>query len=211
MSATLSSEVQSLQKLILHTPAILELEEEEEDLEEEALKQFTVKSKEEDKFLLLYVMLKLNLLSGKTIVFVRFFFPIVLFDDFFDLRILLRSILLSDASRLSSSLSASPSRVLSSIPSFHKIPFTISLNNVPRSFSWRAVQGLVAYDFVLVNKNVIEIIIATDEKELRQKKQAAKKKREDADDVEDEEGDSNDDMEEDVRSYFVFRMHCISV
>lgn len=69
MSATLSDEIQSLQKLILNTPALLELEENEEV--EAKLTQYYLRSKEDDKFLYLYVMLKLKLIKGKTIVFVR--------------------------------------------------------------------------------------------------------------------------------------------
>lgn len=39
-------------------------------VEEEILKQYVVKTKEDDKFLLLYVMIKLGLLTGKSLIFV---------------------------------------------------------------------------------------------------------------------------------------------
>jgi ATP-dependent RNA helicase DDX56/DBP9 len=69
MSATLSPEVEGLKKTILHTPVILRLEEEQRSAD--SLQQFVVDIPEDDKFLLLYVLLKLKLLKGKVIVFVN--------------------------------------------------------------------------------------------------------------------------------------------
>lgn len=67
MSATLSTEVTELKKIILHTPAVLELE----DQEKSALRQFYVECPMNDKFLLIYVLLKLKLVTGKTMIFVN--------------------------------------------------------------------------------------------------------------------------------------------
>jgi ATP-dependent RNA helicase DDX56/DBP9 len=68
MSATLSPEVEGLKKLILHTPVLLRLEEEEKASN---LIQYAVQVPEDDKYLLLYVLLKMKLIRGKTIVFVN--------------------------------------------------------------------------------------------------------------------------------------------
>jgi len=69
MSATLTDEIQELKKTICRNPAILKLEEAERDTD--TLTQYYVECTEEDKFLLIYVILKLNLLKGKCIVFVN--------------------------------------------------------------------------------------------------------------------------------------------
>ncbi|XP_064383761.1 probable ATP-dependent RNA helicase DDX56 [Halichondria panicea] len=70
MSATLSEDVLSLRSLILHNPAILKLE--ESDLPEESrLSQFHIKCSLEDKFLLIYSLLKLGLVQGKSLLFVN--------------------------------------------------------------------------------------------------------------------------------------------
>lgn len=69
MSATLTDEIQELKKSICRNPAILKLEEAERDTD--TLTQYYVETTEEDKFLLIYVILKLGLLKGKCIVFVN--------------------------------------------------------------------------------------------------------------------------------------------
>ncbi|XP_038071107.1 probable ATP-dependent RNA helicase DDX56 [Patiria miniata] len=70
MSATLSDEVVALKKLVLHNPITLKLEESQlPDMDQ--LTQYHVKCGEEDKFLLLYTLLKLRLVRGKTIIFVN--------------------------------------------------------------------------------------------------------------------------------------------
>lgn len=61
-SATLSSELDKFKKLILHQPAILKLEEAEN---KGNLLQFYLESTERDKYLILYVFLKLGLLQVK--------------------------------------------------------------------------------------------------------------------------------------------------
>ncbi|RXK39231.1 ATP-dependent RNA helicase DBP9 [Tremella mesenterica] len=67
MSATLGEEVQSIKGMILHNPAILTLSEPTSSL----LTQYYTHTSERDKFLLLYVLLKLKLIRGKSIVFVN--------------------------------------------------------------------------------------------------------------------------------------------
>ncbi|XP_078669094.1 putative ATP-dependent RNA helicase DDX56 isoform X2 [Branchiostoma floridae x Branchiostoma belcheri] len=70
MSATLSEDVQALKKLILHNPVTLKLEESQLP-EADRLTQYHIKCEESDKFLLIYTLLKLRLVRGKTILFVN--------------------------------------------------------------------------------------------------------------------------------------------
>ena len=64
MSATLSPELNSLKKIVLHSPAILKLEEDEgekgKNAKEGTLTQFYLALKKNDKFLVLYVFLKVR-------------------------------------------------------------------------------------------------------------------------------------------------------
>jgi ATP-dependent RNA helicase DDX56/DBP9 len=68
MSATLTAEVDTLKGLLCREPVILKLEDKEENGQD--LVQFVVKCGEDDKFLLIYVILKLQLIKGKIIIFV---------------------------------------------------------------------------------------------------------------------------------------------
>ena len=68
MSATLTTEVDTLKSLFCKDPAIIELEEKE--AADEGVTQFSVKCAEDEKFLLVYVVFKLQLVKGKCIVFV---------------------------------------------------------------------------------------------------------------------------------------------
>ncbi|EPE31673.1 P-loop containing nucleoside triphosphate hydrolase [Glarea lozoyensis ATCC 20868] len=68
MSATLTSEVETLKGLFCRNPVVLKLEEAEEA--GEGVSQYTVKCAEDEKFLLLYVIFKLKLIKGKCIIFV---------------------------------------------------------------------------------------------------------------------------------------------
>uniref|UniRef100_A0A667XM07 Probable ATP-dependent RNA helicase DDX56 n=1 Tax=Myripristis murdjan TaxID=586833 RepID=A0A667XM07_9TELE len=69
MSATLTEDVQALKELLLHNPVILKLQ--GSQLPDSAqLQQYSLKCEEEDKFLLIYTLLKLRLVQGKTLVFV---------------------------------------------------------------------------------------------------------------------------------------------
>ncbi|KAH8803130.1 ATP-dependent RNA helicase-like protein dbp9 [Xylogone sp. PMI_703] len=68
VSATLTEEVETLKHLFCRDPAVLKLEEPEE--EGEGVTQYVVKCAEDEKFLLLYVIFKLKLIKGKCIIFV---------------------------------------------------------------------------------------------------------------------------------------------
>lgn len=69
MSATLTTEVDTLKALFCKNPATLKLEEKEE--EGEGVTQYVVKCAEDEKFLLMYVIFKLRLIKGKCIIFVE--------------------------------------------------------------------------------------------------------------------------------------------
>ncbi|XP_011058699.1 PREDICTED: probable ATP-dependent RNA helicase DDX56 isoform X3 [Acromyrmex echinatior] len=69
-SATLSEDVQSLKKLILHNPAILKLEE-PPLAPPTQLAHYTLAAEENDKAAILYALLKLHLIRGKSIIFVH--------------------------------------------------------------------------------------------------------------------------------------------
>jgi len=83
MSATLSPDIESLKKLILHSPVTIRLEEEEEkdalthsnvgmtSMKQGLLTQFYLSLPKKDKPLVLYVFLKLGLLKGKGLFFVN--------------------------------------------------------------------------------------------------------------------------------------------
>lgn len=68
MSATLNTEVESLGSLLCTDPVILKLD--DLDKNAEKVKQYVIKCAEEEKFLLIYAMFKLQLIKGKSIVFV---------------------------------------------------------------------------------------------------------------------------------------------
>ncbi|CAH0558745.1 unnamed protein product [Brassicogethes aeneus] len=69
-SATLSEDVKSLKSLVLHNPVILKLE--EPDLAPASqLTHYHLYAEEMDKATILYALLKLHLIRGKTIVFVN--------------------------------------------------------------------------------------------------------------------------------------------
>ncbi|KAK7061978.1 ATP-dependent RNA helicase dbp9 [Favolaschia claudopus] len=69
MSATMTEDVEMLKGLTLRNPAILKLEESEDEAAN--LSQYAVRCTESDKFLLTYVILKLKLIKGKCILFVN--------------------------------------------------------------------------------------------------------------------------------------------
>jgi ATP-dependent RNA helicase DDX56/DBP9 len=71
MSATLSPELNSLKNVVLHSPVVLKLEQEESDRSAGQLTQFYLETPKKDKNLLIYVFLKLGLLKGKGIFFVN--------------------------------------------------------------------------------------------------------------------------------------------
>ena len=75
MSATISVQLEELEGLILHRPAILKIENEamrsSKSKEAGKLIQFYVALPPEDKYLLLYVFLRLGILQGKGVIFVK--------------------------------------------------------------------------------------------------------------------------------------------
>lgn len=76
MSATLSAELNKLKHVVLHSPAVLKLEEDDENdaannAKDGNLMQFYLDLPSKDKFLVLYVFVKLGLLKGKGLFFVN--------------------------------------------------------------------------------------------------------------------------------------------
>uniref|UniRef100_A0ACB8EZG5 ATP-dependent RNA helicase ddx56 n=2 Tax=Sphaerodactylus townsendi TaxID=933632 RepID=A0ACB8EZG5_9SAUR len=70
MSATFNEDVQALKELVLHNPVTLKLQESQLP-DSSQLSQYQIRCEtEEDKFLLLYALLKLSLVRGKVILFV---------------------------------------------------------------------------------------------------------------------------------------------
>ncbi|KAB8230976.1 ATP-dependent DNA/RNA helicase [Aspergillus alliaceus] len=68
MSATLTAEVDTLKGLFCRSPVTLKLE--DKDDQGAGVSQFVVKCAEDEKFLLTYVIFKLQLIKGKVIIFV---------------------------------------------------------------------------------------------------------------------------------------------
>jgi ATP-dependent RNA helicase DDX56/DBP9 len=68
MSATLSPDLEKFKKVVLHNPAVIKLE---ESKEVGHLSQFFLRCTENDKFLIMYVFIKLGLLQGKGLIFVN--------------------------------------------------------------------------------------------------------------------------------------------
>ncbi|MCJ1437285.1 putative ATP-dependent RNA helicase ddx56 [Xylographa pallens] len=68
MSATLSTEVDTVKGLFCRDPIVLALD--EVDDENNGVSQYVVKCAEDEKFLLIYVIFKLKLVKGKCIIFV---------------------------------------------------------------------------------------------------------------------------------------------
>lgn len=69
-SATLSEDVNALKKLVLHNAVILKLQEPELAPVTQLI-HYTINAEEDDKAAILYALLKLNLIRGKTIIFVN--------------------------------------------------------------------------------------------------------------------------------------------
>ena len=69
MSATFTKEIEQLTALVLRKPAILALEDTQE--ETESLTQYVVKCTEFEKFLFAFVIIKLKLIKGKILLFVN--------------------------------------------------------------------------------------------------------------------------------------------
>ncbi|EJS42546.1 dbp9p [Saccharomyces arboricola H-6] len=71
MSATLNDEIQTLKQKFCRSPAILKFNDEEINKNQNKLLQYYVKVSEFDKFLFCYVIFKLGLIKGKTLIFVN--------------------------------------------------------------------------------------------------------------------------------------------
>ncbi|XP_071828435.1 probable ATP-dependent RNA helicase DDX56 [Apostichopus japonicus] len=102
MSATLTDEVLDIKQLVLHNAITLKLKESQLP-ESDQLSQYYVKCRDEDKFLLLYCMFKLNLIRGKTIIFVTDVdrcFRLKLFLEQFSIRSCVLNSLLPAGSRM---------------------------------------------------------------------------------------------------------------
>ncbi|KAK2818607.1 hypothetical protein Q5P01_024168 [Channa striata] len=69
MSATFTEDVQALKELLLHNPVTLKLQGSQLP-DSSQLQQYSIKCEMEDKFLLIYTLLKLRLVQGKTLLFV---------------------------------------------------------------------------------------------------------------------------------------------
>ncbi|KAF7283821.1 hypothetical protein GWI33_022861 [Rhynchophorus ferrugineus] len=69
-SATLSEDVKALKKIVLHNPVTLKLEE-PEIAPDSQLTHYLLKAEEIDKATILYALLKLHLIRGKSIIFVN--------------------------------------------------------------------------------------------------------------------------------------------
>ncbi|KAG7745070.1 hypothetical protein KL932_000100 [Ogataea haglerorum] len=69
MSATLNEEVTELKSKFCNKPAVLKLE--DVDSDKKKLVQYYIETSELDKFLLIYVILKLGLIKGKILLFVN--------------------------------------------------------------------------------------------------------------------------------------------
>lgn len=73
MSATLTEEVDELKSVVLRNPVTVKLSDSEStrDGATNKLTQYVVRTTEDDKFLLIYVILKLKLVKGKILIFVN--------------------------------------------------------------------------------------------------------------------------------------------
>ena len=68
-SATLTEDVTRLKKLVLNNPVVLKLSEPQLP-DSSQLSQYVIKLEEEDKFVLIYALFKLELIRGKSLIFV---------------------------------------------------------------------------------------------------------------------------------------------
>lgn len=71
MSATLNDDIQELKEKFCKSPAILKLNDDVVNKDKSKLAQYYISVSEFDKFLLCYVIFKLNLIKGKTLIFVN--------------------------------------------------------------------------------------------------------------------------------------------
>lgn len=69
MSATLTSDIDALKQTLCRDPVVVKIKDREE--QGEGLTQYVVKCGEDEKFLLVFIIFKLRLVRGKTIIFVE--------------------------------------------------------------------------------------------------------------------------------------------
>ena len=141
MSATFSSDVKMMKKLVLHNPVTLKLKDTEIP-EEDKLTQSYIKAERPEKFLLIYALLKLNLLTGKSIIFVN------TIDSCYNLKLFLEKF---------------------------SIRSCVLNSELPQNSRLHAIEEF--------NRDVYEIIIATDDSvtvESQTNKKTNKKQRKDA-------------------------------
>ncbi|KAL7788370.1 P-loop containing nucleoside triphosphate hydrolase protein [Trichoderma ceciliae] len=152
MSATLTTEVDSLKKIFYRDqqPTLLDLE--EPDAEGEGVTQLVTKCGEDEKFLLIYVIFKLQLVKGKCIIFVADIdrcYRLKLYFEQFGIR----------------------SCILNS-----ELPVNSRIH--------------VVEEF---NRNVYDIIIASDEKEILGNEEKAEQEQEEEQEGEGNEGESKEE------------------
>ncbi|XP_062523129.1 probable ATP-dependent RNA helicase DDX56 isoform X2 [Corticium candelabrum] len=71
MSATLSKDTNKLGRLVLHNPVTLDVDERQAENDDSQLTQYHIRCEADDKFLLIYALLKLKLVRGKSLIFVN--------------------------------------------------------------------------------------------------------------------------------------------
>ncbi|CAK8684063.1 unnamed protein product [Clavelina lepadiformis] len=71
MSATFSEDLESLKKLVLHNPVTLNLSESQLPMADQLIQYHVICDTEDDKYLLLYALIKLKLVRGKSLIFVN--------------------------------------------------------------------------------------------------------------------------------------------
>ncbi|RPA73889.1 P-loop containing nucleoside triphosphate hydrolase protein [Ascobolus immersus RN42] len=151
MSATMTKEVDILKRFFLRSPAILRLNDGNDESAAGKLLQYCVKCGEEEKFLLVYVIFKLKLIKGKTIIFVGDI------DRCYRLKLFLEQFGLKSV-------------VLNS-----ELPVNSRLHVVEQ-----------------FNKNIYDIIIASDENEVLRNEDEEEVEIKEAEEVEIEEGKTED-------------------
>lgn len=162
VSATLSEDVESLKGLMLHKPVILKLE---EPRVTGKLTQFYFACKRDDKYLIVYTLLKLKLVQSKVLLFVKDV------ESGYRLRMLLERFSISSA-------------VLNA-----ELPFQ-SRQNIIQAFNQSAIEYLIATDEGFRDEvddvedegaNAEDDVLKESKKKKRKKTKAAAKNAEDQD------------------------------
>lgn len=122
LSATLNDDVETLKGLCLHKPVIVKLEEAESGAAagEGHLKQFYLPLRPDEKYLVVYGLLKLKLLVGKTLIFAKDI------DSAYRYKLLLDKFSMGSVAVLN-----------------YELPF-LSRNQIIESFNMNAIDVLIA-------------------------------------------------------------------